>query len=129
MALAGTIFVALAAVIALLVGLMFARFAVALSNGHDVNESSRKTGAFFAIISGAVIGAIGMGVANVGTFAGAFADVIGAAPAFFAGAIPTGLGAALSLGWISLAPAQYVGISMMLVFGVIFVREVDSRGA
>lgn len=129
MAFVETLVISLAAAVALLFGLLIVRFAVAMSNGHDVNKSSRKTGAFFAIISGAVLGALGMGVANIGTFGGAFADVIGSAPAFFAGLIPTSLGAMLSLGWISLSPAQYIGVSMMLVFGVIFVREVDSRGA
>lgn len=115
------------AVFGLLVVFLLARFAVALSNDHDVNESARITGGWFAVILGAVVGLITMGLASTGMFGGVLVDVLGSNPTLFAGAIPTSLGAALSLGWLDLSTSQYVGLSMMLVFGVMFIREVKSR--
>lgn len=109
--------------------LLGTRFAIALANDHDVSESAGIAGRWFAIGVGAVVGAIGVGLVNVGEFGAVVTDLVGGMPTFFASLGTTALGVLALEGAITLTTSQYVGIAALIVGGVILLREASERAA
>jgi len=116
-----------AAVMALvaLVVLTGGRFLVALASGEDPRDSFEITGRWTFGLLGAATAVGAMGLVQLADIVGMLTMFVGSHPLAFSNGLVAGLGAFVAGGWLDIGPAQFIGVSLMLVGVVMLLLEVD----
>ena len=113
--------VALAAVLALVVG----RFLVALARDEEPRDALEITGRWSAGIAGAAGAAGAMGLVQFADIVAAATGFIGTHPFAVSNGAVTALGAFVAGGWLDLSSGEFVGVAIALVGAVMLLYEVD----